>query len=108
MSLQQAIAHYQAGRWQDAERLLEQILRADPNHFDALHILAIIAYQTGRSERAEPLAARALAIDGNRGDVYNTVGLIDHALGNPVSAEAAFRAAVEREPQTLAFRVNLA
>jgi protein O-GlcNAc transferase len=108
MSVQQAIAHYQSGRWTDAERLLEEVLRAEPSHFDALHILAIIAYQTGRHERAAGLVRRALAIDANRGDVHNTVGLIEHARGNLAAAESAFRIAIQREPGTIAFQVNLA
>jgi predicted O-linked N-acetylglucosamine transferase (SPINDLY family) len=108
MSFQQAIAHYQSGRWPDAERLLEDVIRTEPNQFDALHILAIIAYQTNRHDRAAGFVSRAIAIDSNRGDVHNTVGLIEHARGNLAAAESAFRIAVQREPQTIAFQVNLA
>src|ERR1700759_2420425 len=109
MPFEQAIAHYRAGRWQEAERLLEQLLQADPKHLDALHTLSIIAYQTARPDRAAALVQRALPLaDEQRGDIYNTIGLIEHELGHLDAAEAAFRTAVAREPKTIAFHVNLA
>jgi cytochrome c-type biogenesis protein CcmH/NrfG len=47
-----AIGHHQAGRTQDAEQIYRQILQAEPNHPDALHLLGVIAAQVGKHEIA--------------------------------------------------------
>ena len=44
-ALRQAIAHYQAGQLQDAERLYRDILQVQPQHPDANHNLGIVTVQ---------------------------------------------------------------
>jgi predicted Zn-dependent protease len=46
-----AVAHHQAGRFQDAENIYRQILANQPDFPAALHMLGVIQFQTGR--RAE-------------------------------------------------------
>ena len=48
LKLNQALAYHRAGRLQEAEGLYNEILRADPDHTDANHLLGVIASQTGR------------------------------------------------------------
>jgi predicted O-linked N-acetylglucosamine transferase (SPINDLY family) len=43
---------FQEGKWQQAERLYLQVLEAEPQQVDALHLLGVIASQTGRESRA--------------------------------------------------------
>ena len=47
-ALQLAVQHHQAGRLAEAELLYRQILAAQPNHADALHLLGVMAQQVGR------------------------------------------------------------
>ena len=47
-----AIQHHQAGRLQAAEQVYRQILQADPNEADAIHLLGVIAHQVGKHEVA--------------------------------------------------------
>ena len=42
-----AIQHHQAGRLQAAEQIYRQILQAEPDHADALHLLGMINAQAG-------------------------------------------------------------
>ena len=51
-ALQQALAHHQAGRLDEAERLYAEVLAAHPDNTDALFYMGAAAYQTGRAERA--------------------------------------------------------
>jgi Flp pilus assembly protein TadD len=60
-ALATAMQHQQAGRLREAEVIYRQILVAQPNHPDALHLLGIIAFQSGRSNDAEELIRRAIA-----------------------------------------------
>lgn len=58
--LQQAIAHHQAGRLAEAERLYLAILQYAPNHPDARHNLGQIARQMGQPRAAVPHLQAAL------------------------------------------------
>ncbi|MEN6630373.1 MAG: SEC-C metal-binding domain-containing protein, partial [Sulfuricella sp.] len=42
-TLQAALAHHQAGRLLQAEEIYQQILQAEPNHPEALHLLGMLA-----------------------------------------------------------------
>src|SRR5262245_33092695 len=59
-ALELAVQHQQAGRLADAQGLYQTILRADPNHPDALHLLGTIALQTGNFHEAADLIGRAI------------------------------------------------
>lgn len=62
-ALQEAIAHHQAGRLHDAERIYRDVLRMDPNHSDANHNLGMIAVQVGKPAEALPLLETALLVN---------------------------------------------
>lgn len=63
--LEQAIAKLQQGDLSGAEAAFQAILRQDPEHADAHHLLGVIALQRGQLEVAERLINRA--IQGNSG-----------------------------------------
>lgn len=52
--LQQAVAHHQAGKLQEAKRLYRSILQANPNQPDANHNLGLLAMQLGQPASALP------------------------------------------------------
>src|SRR3972149_10668940 len=58
-ALQAAVAHHLAGRLPEAEAIYRQILQAEPNHPDALHLLGVIAHQAGKHEIAVEYITRA-------------------------------------------------
>ena len=55
-----ALAHHNVGRLQEAEAIYRQVLRAEPNHPDALHLLGLIAHQAGKSDLAIELIGKAI------------------------------------------------
>src|SRR6266508_1558749 len=57
-----AVQQHQAGRLVDAESIYQQVLSVDPENFDALHLLGVIAQQTQRSAQAVELISRAVAL----------------------------------------------
>lgn len=65
-SLQQAIAHHQAGQLQDAERIYRGILQAQPNHPDASHNLGVLAVQVKQPAAGLPYFKAALAANPNQ------------------------------------------
>ena len=62
-----AIQHHQAGRLQAAEQIYRQILQAEPNHADAIHLLGVIAHQVGKHEVAVEYIGRAIGLKGECG-----------------------------------------
>jgi protein O-GlcNAc transferase len=54
-ALRDAIAAHQAGRLADAERMYQAILRVEPSHFDAIHLLGVVQLQRRRFAEARRL-----------------------------------------------------
>ncbi|MGA2441309.1 MAG: tetratricopeptide repeat protein [Tepidisphaeraceae bacterium] len=93
-----AVRHLQAGRLDEAERVLRQLLAAAPNSPDGLHLLAIVALQKGALDAGIDLIRRAIAINpavaeyhSNLGDALRRTGKFDEAI-------AACRAALAFRP----------
>ena len=63
--LQEAVVLHQQGRLQEASQIYEGLLKADPKHFDALHMLGVIAYQTKNHQTAVDLIGKAISINSN-------------------------------------------
>ncbi len=70
-----------------AQRVYEEILRAEPRHFDALHLLGVIACQLKDFSRGADLIERALALAPsqaaaliNRGAALKELGRLEAAL----------------------------
>jgi SAM-dependent methyltransferase/tetratricopeptide (TPR) repeat protein len=60
--------YHQASQFTEAENCTRKLLAIDPNHFDGLHLLGIIAQQLGRSDLAARLIGKAIALhDQNPG-----------------------------------------
>jgi predicted O-linked N-acetylglucosamine transferase (SPINDLY family) len=64
-ALQRAVQHHQAGQLAEAEKLYRQVLAAEPNHPDALHLLGMVALKAGRLDEADVLISRAIALMPN-------------------------------------------
>jgi len=93
-----AITHHQAGRLDEAKALYEQVLAADPNHDDALHLLGVIAHQQSRHEEAIALIRRAIAIDPNAAMYHSNLGEALRATGRHAEAADAYRTALGLQP----------
>jgi tetratricopeptide (TPR) repeat protein len=82
-----ALAHHQAGRFQQAEHMYRQVLQVDARHVQSIHLLGVLASQTGRQSLAIQLISDAIRLDDanaalrvNLGEAYREAGEIDQAL----------------------------
>jgi protein O-GlcNAc transferase len=96
-ALRRAIQQHQAGQIREAEVLYAQVLAAEPNHSDALHLMGLIAYQTGRYEAAVDLIRRAVAIAGDQPVFLGNLGEAYRAMGKLDEAEVHLRQALRRD-----------
>ncbi len=76
----EGFARHQSGQLARAQELYQQVLRSQPAHFDALHLLGVIAYQTKNPLEAVDLIAKAIAIDPENAAAHNNHGTALQAL----------------------------
>jgi tetratricopeptide (TPR) repeat protein len=88
-ALQTALAHHQAGRLPDAERLYREVLKVEPQRPDALHLLGVLAHQVGKFEPALQYIGAAIAavptqpiFHASLSSVYLSLGQLDQALAS--------------------------
>lgn len=84
---QQALALHQNGQLAQAQVLYEDLLRTQPQHFDALHLSGVIAAQTKNHRRAVELIGKAIELNpdnaafySNRGNALKELKLLDAAV----------------------------
>ena len=96
--LDRAIGQHQAGQLTEAERLYADILKTDPDDFDARHLLGVIRHQQGRSAEAIDLIAAALTVNPDSARALANYGLILSELGRLDEAVTALDRAVAANP----------
>jgi protein O-GlcNAc transferase len=102
-----AMGHHQAGRLNEAERLYLQILKIDPRHADALHLLGVLAHQIGRNDTAVDLIGRAIAQNDRVPAFHNNLGNALKAQGNLRQAAASYATALAHHPNHVGALFNL-
>lgn len=93
-----AVRHHRAGRLAQAEAAYLEILAADPENVDALHLMGVVAHQGGRQEQAASLIGRSLALNAGNAAAHSNLGVVLVAQGKPEEAVAAFRRALALQP----------
>ncbi len=97
-SLKLAVRHHAAGRLAKAEGLYNQVLQADPDNPDALHLLGVVAHQEGDNERAVALISQALEHRPEFADAHSNLGNALRELGRMEEALASYYRAIALMP----------
>ena len=92
-----AMARHQGGELDQAQGLYQDILRDQPEHADALHMLGLVAHQQGRNEDAKGLIADAVKINDRNAFYHNNLGEVMRLLGETEDAASCYRAAIALE-----------
>lgn len=79
-SIEHAKAMHGAGRLAQAEQIYSAILSADPDAFEALHLLGLLRYQQGRQVDALRLIGAALKVNPKSPDALSNLGLVFGAI----------------------------
>jgi len=96
--MQIAVGHHQAGRLREAEGIYRQVLAAEPNRADALHLLGVIFLQQGNGAQAVELITKAVAVDPSNHSSHANLGMAYHALNRLEDAEKSLRNALALKP----------
>jgi tetratricopeptide (TPR) repeat protein len=79
-SLNEAMALQRQGRLREAEKIYTRVLKAVPDHFDALNMLGIVKAQLGRMGEAHRLLSAAVRINPREPGAWANLGQVLHAL----------------------------
>jgi Flp pilus assembly protein TadD len=93
-----ALAHHQADRLPEAERLYRLVLKSNPNHADALNLLGVLAAQIGRYDDAVELIGRACSLCPKVFDYRKHLGGALSEKKDFPAAVVAYRHALELNP----------
>ena len=104
--LERAIGAHQQGRLGEAERLYSEILAAEPEHFDAQHLLGIVRHQQGRETEALELIGAALKTKPDSAQALSNQGLVLYELRRYDEALTSFERALALRPDLLEARNN--
>ncbi len=96
--LQQACAFHQKGQLAQAQALYEGFLKAQPRHFDALHLFGCLAFQTKRYEMAIELISKAIEIKSTVAAPYSNIGMAFYALNRWNEALVSYDKAIAFKP----------
>ena len=96
--VKQALAHHQQGRLNEAEALYRSMLRIDPHHFDAIHMLGVVALQQNKLAEAMQYLDIASSIYPDMAELQSHRGLALMGLGRIGDALACFDKAAHLQP----------
>jgi len=95
---QQGLALHHGGQLAQAQEIYQQVLTIHPQHFDALHLLGVIAYQTGNHSQALRLIDKAITIYPNNAAFYSNRGNALLALSRSDEALDSYDRAIKLKP----------
>ncbi len=111
LTLEQAFARalkfHQSGQLSEAETLYHEILKADPDHFNALHLLGLIAHHTGDNVAAAELITRATVLQPAFALAFMNLGNVLLALGRNPEAIAKYQQSLAIDPNPAEIHFNL-
>ena len=94
----QGLAFHQSGRLGEASQCYDGVLAADPDHFDALHMLGVICIQTGQLEQGAQLIERAITVKPNVAAAHGNLSNALNALKRHEAAIASCDKAIRLAP----------
>jgi tetratricopeptide (TPR) repeat protein len=85
-ALNEAVALHRQGRLRDAEKIYTRVLKAAPDHFDALNLLGAVKIRLGRVGEAHRLFTTALKLRSDVPQVWANLGQVLYMLKRPKEA----------------------
>jgi tetratricopeptide (TPR) repeat protein len=99
-ALRRAYSSLNAGKFDEVEAICRRIVETKPDHFDALHLLAIAQSRLGRTTAALASYDRALAVRPNSAEALCNRGIALRGLGRLEEALAALDSALVVQPDS--------
>src|SRR3546814_773708 len=98
LDLEKAMTLHQRGHMEEAEAVYRQVLSADPDNPDAMHLLGLLAAQSENLPVAVDLIGRAIFINPAVPTYYLNLGNVLRLLDRPKEAIASYERALDLAP----------
>jgi tetratricopeptide (TPR) repeat protein len=95
---EQGLGLHRSGHLDEAAQLYNRVLRRNPKHPDALHLLGMICVQTGQIERGASLLRQAVRANPNFAAAHAHLGMALWRANRPEEALASYDAALALKP----------
>jgi Flp pilus assembly protein TadD len=99
---------YSTGDLIEARRMLNELIKTDPNHSQALGLLGLVAWRENDLDNAVKALVRAIQLDPTDAQLHNYLGIVLHARNEDEQAVAAFNKSIELNPDLAETHFNLA
>jgi tetratricopeptide (TPR) repeat protein len=86
----EAVALHRQGQLREAERIYARVLKAAPDHFDALNLLGAVKIQQGQFGEAQRLFTAAIKVNPRIAAVWCNLGQAQYAQKRPADALRSF------------------
>ncbi len=106
-TFENAVAQHRAGRTLEATRLYGEVLRGDPQHEQALFLVAAIAIESGRNDEAHTILERLVARYPQNPVYWSNFGEVLRRQQSFEPAADAFTRAVALKPELAQAHFNL-
>jgi predicted O-linked N-acetylglucosamine transferase (SPINDLY family) len=107
-SLDSAIEFHQKGFLNNAQKQYENIIKFDPNNFQAIHLLGVIFFQKKNYLKSIKLINKSININPNNFSAYNNLGNVFRELKKYADAIKAYNKAIEINPNYTGCLYNIA
>jgi len=95
----EAVALHRQGQLREAERIYARVLKAAPDHFDALNLLGAVKIQQGQFGEAQRLFSAAIKVNPRIAAAWCNLGQAQYALKRPADALQSFDKARALAPE---------
>ena len=102
-----AVAEHQAGRHAEAASAYRKLLRKQPTHLDAQHLLALALREMGQLQEARQLLERVVRARPGFAEAHGNLGLVLCDQGEIDAACEAYRRALSLKPSLVEPWINL-
>ncbi|MBJ6725007.1 tetratricopeptide repeat protein [Geomesophilobacter sediminis] len=99
--------HHQSGRFAEAKETYLKVLATEPENFDALHLLGVLALQVGKLEIAVELIEKAVKQNPANAVAFNNLGEAYKGQKRYDQAERCYRLALELKADFVEVYSNL-
>lgn len=94
-------------RTEEAELVLNQLIKVDPKNHNALMLLGILLHKKHQYKKAIELYMKALAVDSDSPETHNNISLSYSSLGQFEIAINHLKKAIEKKPDSSSYWGNL-
>ena len=101
-----AIKQFNDGKINEAKEICTEILKSEPNNFNAYYLLGVILFQTKNYVKSNELISKAIEINPKNSEFYNFKGIALIHINKFEEAIESWTKAIEIDPNRIQRRIE--